>query len=646
MLLTRSQKPATLNKIHYAFILFRVIRLISRYSYIRAIRKNSCNSYIMTFEAWIVIAVLVFLMVAFFLDAMRPGLILLSAAVIFMATGIITDKELIAGFSNDGLITIAVLFLVNEGIKQSGLMARLAKAYLPRKQNRMTFMIPRVMVPVAFFSAFLNNLPIVVNFSPILIRWADAMKISWKKFLIPLSYAAILGGMCTLIGTSSNLVVHGLMLESGNGGLHLFELGKIGLVISVVGFIYMSVFGNWLLPGQKIRFTRGPSDVKDYYYNLQLSEGSRFSGQKIINRRIEGVNGLEVYSVTRNNRIHYPRHESIVLQPGDDILVTGDSGRLNYILNQREVRLKGIEYLGQTKPENLKQYEVVLSPRFPWLGQTVTQFSFFDQFNAVVLAIHRNGERITDNLTNLKLKVGDNVVLLATDEFRNTWEDSQMFYLLNYISTFQRDKGTRVKWIALIILLAMVAAIIINELVSYGYGMRLNIFIYVSFAALLLVWLRILPDQNYTKSVSWDMIIAIASAFAIGKAMQNSGLANILAEDAINIVRSVGPAGVLAVIWIITSVLAEIVTNNAAVALVFPIAAMAAELLGVDSRPFFVAVAIAGASSFMTARGYRANLVTKAVGKYSGRDFLRIGAPMQVIAFILSVLLIPYFWNF
>jgi di/tricarboxylate transporter len=221
-----------------------------------------------------------------------------------------------------------------------------------------------------------------------------------------------------------------------------------------------------------------------------------------------------------------------------------------------------------------------------------------------------------------------------------------MFYLVNYVSTFQRDKGTRVKWTALIILLLMVAAIVVNELVSYGFGMRLNIFVYVSFAALLLLWLRILPHQNYTKAVSWDMIIAIASAFAISKAIQNSGVANLLAADAISIVRSIGPAGVLAIIWIITSVLTEIITNNAAVALVFPIAAMAAQLLGVDSRPFFVAIAIAGASSFMTARGYRANLVIKAVGKYTCLDFLRIGAPMQIIAFILSVLLIPWFWEF
>ncbi|HDR52448.1 MAG TPA: hypothetical protein ENN90_12650 [Mariniphaga anaerophila] len=600
----------------------------------------------MTFEAWIVVAVIFFLMVAFVMEAMRPGLILLSAAVIFMATGIITDQELIAGFSNDGLITIAVLFLVNEGIKQSGLITRLAKAYLPRKRNRMTFMLPRLMIPVAFFSAFLNNLPIVVNFSPILIRWAEAMKLSYKKFLIPLSYAAILGGMCTLIGTSSNLVVHGLMLETGNGGFHLFELGKIGLAVSVFGFIYMSVFGNWLLPGEKIKLTGKPAEGKDYYFNLKLTENSQLAGTEVVDNKIEGLPGLEVHSVARKNRILKPGTGRIKLLLKDEILVTGTPDKLNYIMSHKEVRLKGMEYLGNEKPENLKQYEVVLSPRFPWLGQTVTEFSFFDQFNAVVLAIHRNGERITENLNNLKLKVGDNVVLLATEKFFDTWGSSQMFYLVNYMRDLHHDKGSRVKWRALIILMAMVAAIVVNELVSYGYGMRLNIFIYVAFAAILMIWLKILPQQNYTKAVSWDMLISIASAFAIGKAIQNSGVAILLAADAISIVRSIGPVGVLAIIWLFTSILTEIITNNAAVALVFPIAAMAAQLLGVDSRPFFVAIAIAGASSFVSARGYRSNLIIKAVGKYSGNDFLRIGAPMQLIAFILSVILIPYFWEF
>ncbi|RIH63254.1 hypothetical protein D1164_20595 [Mariniphaga sediminis] len=600
----------------------------------------------MTFEAWIVLTVLVFLIVAFLMEAMRPGLILLSAAVIFMATGIITDRELIAGFSNDGLITIALLFLVNEGIKQAGLMTRFAQAYLPHKRNPMTFMLPRVMVPVAFFSAFLNNLPIVVNFSPILIRWADAMKLSYKKFLLPLSYAAILGGMCTLIGTSSNLVVHGLMLETGNGGFHLFELGKIGLFISFFGFIYMAVFGNWLLPGEKIRFAKDLPEVKDYYYNLQLPENSRLIGQEVAGNRIDGLEGIEVHSIERNGKILKPEKNHTKLHRNDDILVTGNSGRLNYILANKDVKLKGMEYLSGEKPEDLKQYEVVLSPRFSGLGQTVTEFNFFNHFNAVVLSIHRNGERITDNLSNLKLKVGDNVVLLAKEKFYDTWRTSQMFYMVNFMQDLHHDKGSRVKWIALIILLAMVAAIVINEIVSYGFGMSLNIFIYVSLAAVLLIWLKILPQQNYTKAVSWDMIISIASAFAIGKGIQNSGVAGLLASDAISIVRSIGPVGVLAIIWLITSVLTEIITNNAAVALVFPIAVVAAQLLNVDPKPFFVAIAVAGASSFMTARGYRANLIIKAAGKYSARDFLRIGAPMQLIAFILSIFLIPYFWEF
>ena len=436
------------------------------------------------------------------------------------------------------------------------------------------------------------------------------------------------------------------MLETGHEGFHLFELGKIGIIISVFGFIYMSVFGNWLLPGEKVKFAISRRNGKDYYYNLKLTGQSRLAGLEIKNRKIEGLSGLEVHSLARNNKILYPQKAPLVIQEDDDILVTGNAHRLNYILQHKDVTLKGVEYLRHENPEKLKQYEVVLSPRFPWLGQTVTEFSFFDQFNAVVLAIHRNGERITENISNLKLKVGDNVVLLATEEFQETWGSSQMFYLVNYISTFHRDKGTRVKWTALIILMSMVAAIIFNELVDYSFGMRLNIFIYVALAALLLVWLRILPQQNYTKAISWDMIIAIASAFAISKAIHNSGVANLMAADAISIVRSIGPAGVLAIIWLTTSIMTEISTNNAAVALVFPIAAVAAELLGVDSKPFFVAIAIAGASSFVSARGYRANLVIKSVGKYAGIDFVRIGTPMQIIAFIVSVFLIPYIWEF
>lgn len=600
----------------------------------------------MSAEAIIVATTLLYIVIAFILKRMRPGLILFSAAVIFLSTGIISAGEMISGFSNNGILTIAVLFLVNEGIKQSGLITKLAQAYLPRKKNPMMFLLPRIMVPVALLSAFLNNMPIVVNISPLLMKWASVMKLSYKKFLLPLSYAAIFGGMCTLIGTTSNLVVHGLMQENGFQGFHLFELGKVGLIITGAGLLYMSIFGNWLLPGKKIRVRKESSDVKDYYYNLKLTENSTFAGQTLSGNYLPGLSGLYIQSLERNGKTLYPDRQPVKLFRDDDLLVAGNADRLNYILLHKDVRLKGIEFLDHKDPSELKQYEVVLSPRFAGLGLTVTEYNFYEHFEAVVLAIHRNGERITANLNKLKLKVGDNVVLLSTKNFITNWGNSQMFYLVNFLQDLKVEKTPEIRWISLFILMGMVLGIVVNEIVSWGYGMRLNIFLFVAIAALLLVWLKVLPFQNYTNHISWDLIISVASAFAISKAIVNSGIADSMAHDAVHIVRSIGPVGVLAIIYLLTSVLTETITNNAAVALVFPIAMVAARLLGVDEKPFFVAIAIAGASSFMTARGYRTNLIIKAAGNYTHADFLRIGTPLQILSFIFSMLFIPYFWEF
>ena len=600
----------------------------------------------MSIDIIIAIVVIIYILVAFVFDLLRSGLILFSAAVIFLATGIISVDEMIKGFSNTGVITIAVLFLVNEGIKQSGLITRLAKAYLPKKKNKMPFLLPRIMVPVSLLSAFLNNLPIVVNVAPILIKWSAMMNLSKKKFLIPLSYAAIFGGMCTLIGTSSNLVVHGLMLENGYKGFHLFELAKLGLIVAGVGFIYMASLGNWLLPGERILIRKKKTEIKDYYYNVVLTTGSELVGTEVSRQRIEGINGLEVESIERNNRIIRPGIGSIKIEAEDELLLTGHSDRLNYILSHKDITLKGIEALNNLPPSDLKKYEVVLSPRFSGLGMTLADFNFYEHFRAVVLAVHRNGERITANMNKLELKVGDNLVILASDQFEKNWVDRHMFYLVNYVQDMPQEKTSRKKWIAFVILAAMVAGILVNEMVSYGFGIRLNILVMVGLAAVLMVWLGILPGQSYTKNISWDLLIMIASAFAVSAAIKNTGIAEALARKFIFTVRSLGPLGVLAIMYLFTTILSEIITNNAAVALTFPVAMVASEMLQVDAKPFFVAIAMAGAASFMTARGYRANLIIKGIGHYSKGDFFRIGFPLQLITFFLSIWLIPLIWSF
>ncbi len=594
----------------------------------------------------ITIVVIVYILIAFLFEILRPGLILFSAAVIFLATGIISAEEMIKGFSNTGVITIGVLFLVNEGIKQSGLITHLAKIYLPRKKSKMPFLLPRIMIPVSVLSAFLNNLPIVVNFSPILIKWSKMMGISYKKILIPLSYAAILGGMCTLIGTSSNLVVHGLMLENGYDGLHLFELSKLGLIIAACGFMYMAFCGNWLLPGQRILTRKKKTEIKDYYYNVILTENSNLIGQQVTNGKLNGLNGLQVNTIERNHKIIPHEDASVTLAAGDEILLSGASDRLNYILTQSDIRLKGIEKFDRKKSKELKNYEVVLSSRFPGLGKTLSEYKLFEHFNAVVIAIHRNGERITANINNLKLKEGDNLVLLATEQFERNWGNSQMFYLVSYVQDMPRGKNRRKKWISFSILVSMVIGILVNEAVSYGFGVRLNIIVVVGIAAILLIWTGVLPWQNYTRNISWDLLIAIASAFAVSSAIKNTGIADALARESVNTMYSMGPWGVLIILYLFTGILTEIISNNAAVALVFPVAIATAHILQVNPKPFFVAIAIAAAASFSTARGYRINMIMKAIGHYSGRDFVRIGLPLQFVAFILSIVFIPYIWKF
>lgn len=601
----------------------------------------------MTFEGYIVLGVVFVMIVALAKEVMRPGLIFFSGAVFLMSVGILSDTEVLAGFSNKGMITIGVLFLVSEGVRQSGVLNRLAQTYLPRKRGKMVFLIPRIMLPVSVLSAFLNNTPVVIIFAPIIKKWTEKLNLSSKKFLIPLSFATIFGGMCTLIGTSTNLVVHGLILENGYQGFSMFELGKVGVFIGIIGTIYMSIAGNKLLPGEKILFnTRSTTEYKDYSYDLIIPESSNLIGLEIRNGRLKELKNLLIRNIEREGNIIETKKGTFTILPNDKILVAGKSDRLNYILANDNVRLSGIDLVRNVPKKDLKQYEAVISPRFPGVGKTIPEFNFYEHYQAVVLAIHRNGERITSNLGNLKLKTGDNLVLLTTEKFIENWGDSKIFYLTSYIRDYRTTGTFWKKWLAFIILLLMIIGTTVGKFIDSPSGIKFDMFYFSAIAAVLLVWMKILPHQKYTKAISWDVLITIACAFAISKAMQNSGTAESIARTTINFAHRFGPIGVLAALYLITAIFTEIITNNAAAALVFPIALSAAQQLQVDPKPFFVTIAIAASASFSTPIGYQTNLIVQAIGNYSFKDYLKIGLPLNFISFILALLLIPFFWSF
>ncbi len=514
----------------------------------------------MTFEIVYVLVCLTLMVAALVYDRMRPGMILFSVVILFYCAGILTPKEVLEGFSNKGMITVALLFLVSEGIRKSGVLERFIFAMLPQKRCTVANANLRILPVIASISAFLNNTPVVVIFAPIIKNWARKMKLSPTKFLIPLSYATILGGMCTLIGTSTNLVVNGMIQDRGLEGFSIFELGKVGLIIAIVGILYLIAFSKRLLPND------------------------------VVNK---------------------------------DVMVTDEATDAVFV-------------------------EAVLGARFPGNGKTLSEFDFHRHYGATVRGVRRNGELIQGDWMHVRLSENDILILQADETFIPTWGDSRVFLMLSVLGA-EPEMGTKKKYFAMVLLLVMIMGATIGELPivrEYIPNVKLDMFFFVCVTTVIMAWTKMFNPKKYTKYISWDVLITIACAFAISKAMENSGFAACIAENIIGMTDSFGPWALLAVIFLITNIFTELITNNAAAALSFPIALEVANHLGVSPTPFFVVICMAASASFSTPIGYQTNLIVQGVGGYKFTDFIKIGLPLNIIVFLISVFMIPLFWEF
>lgn len=599
-------------------------------------------------ESLIVIGTIGIMIVALVKDAMRPGLILFSAAAAFMVLGIITPDEMISGFSNKGMLTVAVLFLVSEGVRTSGILNKIAQTALPQKKHSTPRLMLSIMVPISAISAFLNNTPVVIIFAPVIKRWSEKLQISPDKFLIPLSYATIFGGLWTLIGTSTNLVVHGMMLDNKIQGMSMFELFKIGFFITLGGWLYLAFIGRYLLPGNNKNGKRkNKLDTKDYYFNLTVTEQSDYIGEIIRKGKIRENKEITVVAVERGEQVFDPQNERVILQAGDNMLVCGYDDNIHNL-----IQLDGLKFNAQgdidaiMEHEDLHRIEVVLAPRFPGIGSTLAEFDFYGRFKGIVVGIHRNGSSITSNMNNERLRPGDSLIILAEPDFFETWVESKNFFLISTKGEVEKPiKTYKIGW-TVSLLLIMILGATFGEYLPTVKGNQPDMFFFATLAAVLMAILKIFPPKKYTRAISWDVLITIASAFAISRALINSGAAEDIAQTAINSVKNMGPRAVLAIIYLMTMIFTEIITNNAAAAISFPIAIAAASQLGVDSRPFIIAICIAASASFSTPIGYQTNLIVQSYGNYKFKDFLKVGLPLNIISFLISIFLIPLFWKF
>jgi di/tricarboxylate transporter len=584
----------------------------------------------MGFQFWYTVIIITIMTIVLLKEWFETELTILSALFLLLIGKVVTVDEAFAGFSNEGMLTIAFLFIVAAGLNNSGLMSSL-QGYLFGKKNdvSLSLKLARIIFPVSAISAFINNTPVVALLIPALKSWTDRMDLSPSKFFIPLSYAAMLGGMCTLIGTSTNLIIYGLMEQSGMQGMGMFEITKIGLPVAIGGLLFLILFGPKLLPDRKIVMHELRENTREFVVALKVTSKYKGIGKTIEQAGLRHLKGLFLFQIERNGEIIAPARPDERIQLGDRLFFTGLPKTILEL--QKTPGLEVIHDatldLKQYDSSQIRPYEAVVSDSSPLIGQNVRESKFREKYDAVIIAIHRNGERIQKKIGDIVLRAGDTLLLLANKDFMRKWYHSRDFLLISE-SDKVPSKPLKNQIIAVGTLILMIVLFVLHIV---------PIIVAAGIAVLILLLTKTVTLAEARESVDFRVLIIIASAFGIAAGIKNSGVAQVLAHYIIQWGSVFGTVGIITAIFLITSGYANIITNNATAALVFPVVIAVTAQMQVDPRPFILTLAIAASSSFATPISYQTNIMVYGPGGYRFKDFLRIGLPMHLVVTVIAI---------
>ncbi|WP_406944924.1 SLC13 family permease [Halobacillus sp. SY10] len=586
----------------------------------------------MTFEMIFVVTAIILMLVGLYLEIARADLIVFATLFLFLLLDFVTPEQALVGFSNQGMLTVALLFIVARVFEKSGLVERLMSAFLA-KANTHTGALSRLVIPVAGFSAFLNNTPIVVTLTPIIRRWSSDHNISPSKFLLPLSYASILGGTITLMGTSTNLVIHGLLLDFNTDGFSFFQLAIVGIPITIVGLVYLIFFGPKVLPDHRSLIERVNENTKDYLSEMVVLEGFPYKNQSVEAASLRNLKGLYLIEIIRGTEKISPVTRDTKVQVGDRLIFTGMMSTIADLQKRKGLQLDtGTDLsLDDLKNGNTKLQEVVVSYQSSLLGQTIKQSGFRETYDAAVMAVHRNDERVEGKIGDIVPKAGDLLLIVSGLSFEEKSKEQRDFYVTSPVgnSTFYENESKG--WFALILLMSMIV-LVTFQLLSIFKAMVITVGV--------LIVTKIISPKQAKAAVQFQVLLLIASALGIGNVIIQTGTAEWLAD---HLVQNLQPFGILAIlvsIFILTNLFTEFITNNAAAVIMFPIAYEVAVESGIDPMGMAILVAIAASASFLSPIGYQTNLIVYGPGGYHFKDYIRTGLPLSIIVMVITVFVI------
>ncbi len=588
------------------------------------------------FDVILVFVVLAFILFSLYKELLGAAFTFFVAVMVLGFFGVLTPKELLAGFANEQIAVIIMLLLLGDAIRQISVIEIFFSRIFPRQSGYRGF-LSRIMLWIGGFSAFLNNTPLVAVMMPYVHNWSKRNNISPSKLLLPLSYAAILGGCVTLIGTSTNLIVNGMVIDQtifpDMEPLHMFDFFWVGFPMLVIGFLYLFFFGDVLLPKHRILTKEISGSERKYVVEAKVHKNSKLVGKSIEDSGFGNSKGLFLAEVVRKKYTFQVFDKSFILEAGDLLRFAGESEDIaNLLSDSSNLSLPSVGMMSKLKRADV--VEIVISHNSTLISKMVKDINFRSKYDSVLLAIHRNGERITGKLEEIKLKAGDVILLLAGDDFNSRSQDDMDFYLISKVKEVRKPERYKI-WT---LFGGTLLAIFLSALNLIPLFMGLLVVLVV------INILGVVNAKDLPKNIDYNLAVIIALSLALGTAMIKTGVADMIADFMISILFPFGKIAVLTGIYLITSVLAAYITNKAAVAIIFPISLTAAHSLQLNPLPFALVVSFAAAANFLTPIGYQTNLMVYGPGGYTFKDFFRIGWPLTLIYMVVTVAILNYMY--
>lgn len=569
---------------------------------------------------------------------------LLAASFLPFSQNLPSFEELLRVFANPAPLAIAALFILSTGLEKCGVIDSLAASLGKLTNLGYTGLMVVMIFLVATISAFINNTPVVVIFLPVILSLSRKLQTPASKLLIPLSYASIFGGVCTLVGTSTNILASGIMRDAGYPGLSMFELSRIGVPLLFLGTLYLVLFAYRRLPvRESLTAILSEEERKEYFTEAFLRKDSNLIGSRVADTDLAKARGLRLIEIIRNGVAVSGDLKQTVLKGGDRLVL---ACRPSGFVRARSV--EGLR-LGVEEREGLETIsahegsivEGVIGPRSTIAGKTIGELNFRQRFRMIILAVHRRGINMRERIDSVPLEQGDTLLMMGTDSAREEIRRGNDILLLDRPHTPSKDLRQKAP-----VILGVMGAIILT--VSFNL-------LPITAAAIIGVSLILLtgvisPKEAY-QSVDWSILVLIYGMLGLGTAMEATGATGMVA-DFLTGLRSLGLPEqttliiMLACLYLATSTFTEILSNNATVVIMAPIAIQLGLQLGIDPRPFLIAVCVASSASFSTPIGYQTNTYVYSVGGYRFADFLRLGLPLNALYFVGTVILVPFLWPF